>query len=177
MDDTNVMNNTDIVSMFNQFKNDPNMHTDVYSGGCIQRTGKILEKIQGACYVVFVGENGQDIRCLDTGTRWKQHYVPVVFDETRTPVVLDVCLMDGPETLDNYMKHFENLVLFLGPDSELRLQDLNTYEPVSAQNILDEMSVSARDRIIPNRVQSKWLENFYSFPSKVCVFKKMIEKQ
>lgn len=171
------MNNADIVSVFNKFRNDPQMHTDVYSGGCIQRTGKILEDIPDACYVIFMGENGQDICCSDTKTKWKQHYVPIVFDETRTPVVLDVCLMDGPETLDNYMKHFENLVLFVGPDSELRLQDLNTYEPVSAQNILDEISVSARDRITPNSVRSKWLENFCSFPAKVCAFKKMMEKQ
>lgn len=154
------MKNIDIVRLFNELKSDPNMHTDTYSSGCIQRTGKILEKIPEACFAVFMGENGQDISCLETKTTWKQHYVPIVFDEQQNPLVLDICLMDGPERLEDYKMHFSNLSLLFGPEAELGLPDLNTYSSASAQNILDQISVSAENKIVPNSVKSNWLKSF-----------------
>ena len=154
------MKNIDIIRLFNELKNDPNMHTDTYFSGCIQRTGKVLERIPEACFAVFMGENGQDISCLETKTTWKQHYVPIVFDEEQNPLVLDICLMDGPERLEDYKKHFQNLSLLFGPEAELGLGDLNTYSSASAQNILDQISVSAKDKIVPNKVKSNWLEGF-----------------
>ena len=155
------MKNTDIIRLFNELKNDPNMHTDTYSSGCIQRTGKILERVPGACFAVFMGENGQDISCLETKTTWKQHYVPIVFDEQQTPLVLDICLMDGPESLEDYKTHFQNLSLLFGPEAELGLADLNTYSSASAQSILDKISVAEGNKIVPNKVQSNWLKSFY----------------
>ena len=154
------MKNTDIIRLFNELKNDPTMHIDTYSSGCIQRTGKILERVPGACFAVFMGENGQDITCLETKTTWKQHYGPIVFDEEQNPLVLDICLMDGPERLEDYKTHFQNLSLLFGPEAELGLEDLNTYSSASAQNILDQISASTENRIAPNKVKSNWLESF-----------------
>lgn len=154
------MKNEEIIAAFNRLKDDKSMHNEIYETGCIQRTGIALEKIPGTHYVVFMGADGKDIKCKDNGVVWKQHYVPVVEDESGKSVVLDTSLLDGPESLAEYVKHFENMEMIISPEYGFGLRELDDYNADKAHIFLEELATSGKYTVIkPNMVKSKWLEN------------------
>ena len=112
------MKRNDIIKVFNQWKDDPRLHNDILATGCMERTRIICEDLVNkgfSCGFIYLPkeERKDDIlSCvakLKNGQshcfHWMRHVVPFVKDEEGKIVVLDECLMDGPESFENWSKH------------------------------------------------------------------------
>lgn len=161
------MKNTEIVSLFNKYKKSPEMQTPYYMDGCIQRTGKILfdleEQSQEVSFLLCLGSKEKIKSKEHANISWHQHYVPVVFDENGDAVVLDICLLNGPEYVDEYKKHFENLQILADQDADLCLNDLDGFEIENYAQKLQEIAENKKNqenKIIPNTVKSKWMQKY-----------------
>lgn len=173
------MKNSQIIEIFNRFKNNPKMHTEFYHGGCVQRTKAICDYILGnkdysndeILFTKIIPQNSSFIICetpyiQDSKTapiKWTEHWVPIVYDEKNERVVLDICLMDGPERLSDYILHFSNAQIVESNmcnardslDYDLFFMALNngrTLELVA----LDEENI----KIHPNMEKSHWLADY-----------------
>ena len=161
------MKNFEIVKLFDKYKKSPEMQTEYYMDGCIQRTGKILsdleEQGQKSSLLVCLGMP-ENIKSKEyPAIKWHQHFAPIVFDEKGKAVVLDICLMDGPEYFDEYKKHFENIQIFMGPNDGA---GVNFLENFSIENYAQKLNDIAKkeknqkNKIIPNAIKSKWMQEY-----------------
>lgn len=171
------MKNTDIIKIFNQWKNDPRLHNEILATGCMERTRIICEDLMNKgfdCgFIYFPKEEKKDesLSCVATLKKgqkfcfhWMRHVVPFVKDEQGKIIVLDVCLMDGPESFENWAKHilinehplkksdvFLNSSDFL-PVLEYRSKNKDPWYALKSANTLYQHVA-----IQPNQVKSLWL--------------------
>ena len=107
-----------IIQLFNQLKKETYLYPELYRTGCIERTRIICDElISKGVQVGFavmpkenIGEYVLSSRAiLKSGVRhdfkWTQHCVPYVMNKKGQRIVLDVCLMDGPEKFENWQKN------------------------------------------------------------------------
>ena len=168
------MKDTDIVEIFNKYKNDSRMCTEVYATGCIERTEIICEELESkGIKVYWIGLYGatadgitlnEDI--FQSHNRkgsicWQYHYAPVLFNDEKIPLVLDVCMMDGPERIENWLKHFQNVEnnpLLCPFDDE---KDKIIWHAGHFKKLAEiALEKKRKNKIYPNSVTSKWLEEF-----------------
>ena len=174
------MKNSQLIELFNHFKDNPKMYPSFYQDGCVFRTKAICDYLLNQ--KEFEGEKVlfarisplQDkgrITCLKTPLKnkkkakisWDEHWVPLVFDEKNELVVLDICLMNGPEKLTDYLKHFDN--------AEIKTQDICNAKNQMDYYLLDMHNKGRMDltdmvqnpynaylEIVPHKVTSNWMK-------------------
>lgn len=172
------MNNTDIKKAFDMFKEDGRLHPEALWGGCTERTKIICDALNqkepqaGFMCLPKEGWTDEKLSCkakLQNGKEdeffWVRHFVPIVQNKKGEIIVLDICLMDGPERVKDWIKHisFEGKLVKPGnytlnhPGNIFALQaHLKGMDPfVRLQGIAEEFP----DRkIIPHQKKSKWLK-------------------
>lgn len=176
------MTDSDIIRAFNHYKSDSRLHPELLRTGCIERTkiicNELAEKKEEAGYVVVpkIGQgysDNEEVTCTATLTsglpytfKWTNHFVPFVLDQKNQLVVLDMCLMDGPETLKDWCRHIQFQGKRLSPDNcilnhphDAQYLDIFIHhqDPVERLDIFS--SPSAPDNIIPHQIPSKWLQH------------------
>ncbi len=173
------MKNQKIIQAFNQFKKDSRLHPELFRTGCEERTKIICQILtdQGeeAGFLVVPKENGgycdEKLSCsvqLQNGGlhnfKWTNHFVPFVINEQGKIIVLDICLMDGPELLENWCQHIKYNGKKLNPRDCL----LNHPKNISGLDLILRgqdpyarletfANPNAWDNIVPHQRHSKWL--------------------
>lgn len=174
------MKNSQLIDLFNHFKDDPKLYPSFYQDGCVFRTKAICDyllnnkEFEGE-KVLFarispLHDKGR-ITCLKTPLKnkkktkisWDEHWVPLVFDEKNELVVLDICLMNGPEKLSDYLKNFDN--------AEIKKADICNAKNQMDYYLLEMRSNARKDlndvaqnpynayfEIMPNKVASNWMK-------------------
>ena len=172
------MNDADIKKAFDAFKADVRLHPEALWGGCTERTKIICDALNqkgpqaGFMCLPKEGWTDEKLSCKaklqnkkEGEFFWIRHFVPIVQNQNGEVIVLDVCLMDGPEKLKDWIKHisFEGKPVEPGnytlnhPDNIYALEThLKGMDPfVRLQGIAEEFP----DRkIIPWQKKSKWLK-------------------
>ena len=170
------MKNSQIIEIFNQFKNDPQMHTEFYHDGCIYRTKQLCDYIlknhefdkERVYFAQLTPKERGKINCTtvhmkngeNNGISWGEHWVPIVYDENNEMIVLDICLMDGPEKLTDYMNNFENAEIKKDYICNARSADYNLLYIKTYNFRIDEMANNTNNeeyKIYPNTVHSNWI--------------------
>ena len=172
------MNDADIKKAFDRFKGDARLHPEALWSGCVERTKIICDILnQKEPYAGFMclpkeGWTDEKLSCkakLQNGKEdeffWIRHFVPIVQNQNEDVIVLDICLMDGPEKLKNWIQHisFEGKPVEYGnytlnhPGNIYALQaHLKGIDPFVR---LQRIAESFPDRnIIPHQKKSKWLK-------------------
>ncbi len=174
------MKNSKIVEIFNKFKKDPQMHTDFYQDGCIYRTRKlcdyIIENSEFAGEKIFfvrispIQDKGKVI-CNSASLKnlknekicWDEHWIPLVFDENNNPIALDICLMDGPEKLNDYIFNFDNAEIKQNDICDARYKYdymlflINNRWRYDLSKIANN-PYNEEYKIFPNMIHSNWLK-------------------
>ena len=175
------MKNSQLIDLFNHFKDDPKLYPSFYQDGCVFRTKAICDYLLNNKEfenekVLFARispvQNKGRVTCLKaplknkkkTKISWDEHWVPLVFDEKNEMIVLDICLMNGPEKLSDYLKNFDNAEIKKADICNAKNQmDYYLLEMRSnARKDLEDMAknpYNAYLEIMPNSVKSNWLKN------------------
>ena len=172
------MNDVDIKKAFDRFKEDTRLYPEALWGGCTERTKIICDALNqmgpqaGFMCLPKEGWTDEKLSCkakLQNGKEdeffWVRHFVPIVQNQNGEVIVLDICLMDGPERVKDWIKHisFEGKPVEPGnytlnhPDNIYALEThLKGMDPfIRLQGIAEEFP----DRkIIPHQKKSKWLK-------------------
>lgn len=106
-----------IIQLFNQLKKEGYLHPELYRTGCIERTRIICdEMIAKGVQVGFavmpkenIGEYVLSSRAMlkkgfSHNFKWVQHCVPFLINRKGQKIILDICLMNGPEKFENWRK-------------------------------------------------------------------------
>jgi len=171
------MNDADIKKAFDMFKDDVRLHPEVLWGGCTERTQIICDALNqkepqaGFMCLPKEGWTDEKLSCrakLQNGKEdeffWIRHFVPVVQNQKGEVIVLDICLMDGPERLRDWIRHisFEGKRLKPGnyslnhPGNIGALQaHLKGIDPFVRLQGIDEEFPDRK--IVPHQKKSKWL--------------------
>lgn len=177
-----LMKNSQIVGIFNKFKNNPEMYTQFYHDGCICRTQAICDFVlnddklrnENVSFARITPiDDRKKINCNTADFQnknthkisWDEHWIPIVYDENKEAVVLDICLMDGPEKLSDYMLNFSNAEI--KENEYCNAKDALDYSLFSIAN-RNRMSLkditnnpeNEKTKIHPNTVPSRWLQDY-----------------
>ena len=172
------MNDADIKKAFDQFKDDVRLHPEVLWGGCTERTKIICDALNkdkpqaGFMCLPKEGWTDEKLSCraiLQNGKEdeffWIRHFVPVVQNKKGEIIVLDICLMDGPERLKDWIKYisFEGKTLKMGNYSLNHPNNIYALQVhLRGQDPFDRLQGTAANfpdrNIIPHQKKSNWLK-------------------